>query len=75
MKTIMITTYPSMPDRYKVECNPGNGRRAFGRDAGNAGEAAAIAMSYATAEGGDYVILGHKAALDQIPYEIRMRRA
>lgn len=75
MKVIMIMTYASMPDRLKVECDPGRAKRTFGRDARNSGEAAAIAMSYATADGSDYVILGHKEALDQIPVDLRMRRS
>lgn len=75
MKVIMIMTYAAMPDRFKVECDPGEGKNSFWRDARNSGEAASIAMSYATADGSDYVILGHKEAVDQIPVDLRMRRA
>lgn len=72
MRTITITTYASMPSRFKV-WHSGGGKRSFGRDAaGGAGEAAAIAMEYART-GGPYVILGHKDALDMIPAELRFK--
>jgi hypothetical protein len=75
MRTITITTYASMPSRFKV-WHSAPGRRDFGRDAaGGAGEAAAIAIEYARATGGPYVILGHKEALDMIPAELRFKSA
>lgn len=72
MQTITITTYPSMPGRFRV-VSAGRGR-PVGRDASDPGEAAAIALNYA-AEVGAYVIVGNKAALDMIPAELRMKRA
>lgn len=71
MKTITITTYESMPGRFRVLSSE-FGKRPFGRDANGPGEAAAIAVEYAL-RGGSYVILGHKSALDQIPLEIRYK--
>jgi len=72
MKTITITTYESMPNRFKVLCSE-EGKRSFGRDAASgAGEAAAIAMEYAM-RGGPYIILGHKVALEMIPVELRCK--
>jgi len=73
MKTITITTYESMPNRFRVLCME-IGKRTFGRDAAGSGEAAAIAMEYAM-RGGSYVILGHKTAVDMIPSEIRCKSA
>lgn len=73
MKRITITTYPSMPDRFRVECEQ-PGRREFGRDARDAGEAAAIALQYANGAG-PYVILGPAVAVHQIPKELRARLA
>lgn len=67
MKTITITTYPSMPDRFRVVCvEPG--KRDMARDAQDAGEAAAVALNYAT---GSYVIVGIGSALGMIPQELR----
>lgn len=71
MRVIKITTYPSMPDRFRVEWDE-PGKRGAGRDARNAGEAAAAAMTYASAAS-RYVILGHDDALKQIPAEIRSK--
>ena len=73
MKTITITTYPSMPDRFRVDCKSDGEPQGFGRDAKNSGEAAAVAINYARDSGENYVILGHKAAVDQIPQELRSR--
>ena len=70
MKIITITTYPSMPGRYTVNCAEA-GKRTFERDARDAGEAAAVALNYAV---GEYVIVGCKAALDLIPPEMRYIR-
>lgn len=73
MRTITITTYASMPNRFRVWHSGGG--RSFGRDAvGGAGEAAAIAMEYART-GGPYIILGHKDALNMIPEELRYKAA
>lgn len=66
MRSITITTYSG---RFRVNCS-GGGQRSYGRDAWNAGEAAAIAVEYAN-NPGPYVILGHKDALDMIPVELR----
>lgn len=72
MRTITITTYPSMPDRYKVLCRV-PGKRDIGRDAKDAGEAAAVALNYAGL-GGAYAIVGEKVAIDLIPAELRISR-
>ena len=73
MRTITITTYASMPNRFKV-WHSAPGQRSFGRDAaGGAGEAAAIAMEYAMVSGGPYVILGHSEAVNMIPAELRFK--
>lgn len=71
MNTITITTYPSMPGRFRVSSNA-RGSRAVQRDAANAGEAAAIALEYAAAAA-SYVIVGHAAAIEQIPLELRSK--
>lgn len=73
MKTITITTYPSMPGRFSVEAKE-QGKRPVGRDAANAGEAAAIALQYASGSP-RYVILGHSAAVEMIPLELRSKLA
>ncbi len=70
MRTITITTYPSMPGRFRVQTND---RRALERDASNAGEAAAVALNYANASGKPYVIVGHQAAMALIPEQVRSR--
>lgn len=72
MRTITITTYPSMPGRYRVMCRT-PGKRDIGRDAKDAGEAAAVALDYAGL-GGAYVIVGKKDAIDFIPTELRIFR-
>lgn len=73
MRIITITTYQSMPWRYKV-MHKGIGRPVT-RDAIDSGEAAAIALNYIQLEPGDYVIVGEEKALSQIPAEIRTGRA
>lgn len=72
MRTITVTTYPSMPGRFRVQTND---RRPMERDAQNAGEAAAVALNYANASGQPYVIVGHQAALDLLPSQVRSRLA
>lgn len=42
------------------------------RDAANAGEAAAVAIEYAAAAD-QYVIVGHSAAVNQIPEKLRSK--
>ena len=71
MRTITITTYPSLPGRYRVE-HTGEGR-AFGRDTKDTGEAAAVALNYANSKSSAYVIVGHSEALAQIPAELRFK--
>ena len=60
-----------MPWSFRVE-HVGEGR-AFGRDAKNAGEAAAVALNYANSKSSAYVIVGHGEALAQIPAELRFK--
>lgn len=72
MKAITITSYPSMPWRYRV-FGPGPIKTRWERDAGDAGEAAAVALSYAGAIGAPYVIIGPRAVVDQIPVELRSK--
>lgn len=71
IRKITITTYPSMPGRYRVE-SAKEGARTVGRDARDAGEAAALALQYADGES-TYVIVGEKNAVDQIPAELRAK--
>lgn len=71
MRTITITTYPSMPGRFRID-HVGEGR-AYGRDAQDAGEAAAVALNYASSKTSPYVIVGNCKALDQIPEQLRHR--
>ena len=68
----VITTYPSMPWQFRVQ-GPGDGGRVQGRDCKNAGEAAAVAVNWATNVGRPYVIIGHDAALKLIPPEVRSK--
>lgn len=72
MNVITITTYPSMPGQFRVQ-GPGREGRAQGRDCKNAGEAAAVAVNWATNVGKPYVIIGHDAALKLIPAEVRSK--
>lgn len=59
-----------MPGRYKV-MHAEDGKRPMQRDARDPGEAAAVALDYATQHLGPYVILGTKAAVDMIPEPLR----
>ena len=71
MKTITITTYASMPGRYKIKCEV-PGRFPATRDAKDAGEAAAVALDYRGVNGsGPYVIVGTEKALALIPEGLR----
>lgn len=70
MRTITITTYASMPGRFRVQTND---RRPMERDAQNAGEAAAVALNYANASNEGYVIVGHTAAMNLLPMQVRSR--
>ena len=66
--TIKITTYQSMPWRFKIQAD--GERRTFGRDASDAGEAAAVALQYA-AGSKSYVIIGPDKAMQHIPASLR----
>lgn len=72
MNVITISTYPSMPWRFRVQGPVGRGR-LNGRDCSNAGEAAAVAIDWARNVGSPYVIVGHDAALKLIPPEVRSK--
>ncbi len=70
MNIITITTYPSMPWRFRVQ-GPVGSSRVQGRDCNDAGEAAAVAVNWANDVGKPYVIIGHDSALKLIPPEVR----
>jgi hypothetical protein len=73
MHVITITTYPSMPWQFRVQGPGGSRGRMQGRDCSNAGEAAAVAINWASNVGRPYVIVGHDAALKLIPPEVRSK--
>lgn len=70
MNTITITSYPSMPSRYRV-IGPGPIKTRWERDANCSGEAAAVAIQYAGAVKKPWVIIGPKEVMDMIPLECR----
>lgn len=72
MNVITISTYASMPHRFRVEGPTGRGR-VQGVDCANAGDAAAKAINWARNVGKPYCIVGHDAALKLIPEEVRSK--
>ena len=75
MNVITISTYPSMPWRFRVQGPTGRRGAISGRDCNNAGEAAAVAIDWARNLVGPYCIVGHDKAMAMIPPEIRTRTA
>ena len=73
MRVFTITTYPSMPGRYKVVGPAGRGSRAAQRDTNDPGEAAAQALDWALASPTPYVIIGKAEALNMVPPNLRSR--
>ena len=63
---ITVTKYPSMPGRYRGQCNPPKGR-AYGRDFFDEGDAAAWCVSEGMSYKEGYVIIAPAAVEDKIP--------
>jgi hypothetical protein len=63
----------SCPGGIRVTGPAGRGGRDVGRDTCDPGEAAAIALDWALAGGGPYVIVGMRKAMDHIPLQLRSR--
>lgn len=63
----------SCPGGIRVSGPAGRGGRDVGRDTCDPGEAAAIALEWALAGSGPYVIVGLQKAMDCIPMQLRQR--
>lgn len=75
IRVFTIKTYASMPSRFRVTGPAGRNGRAVGRDAKDAGEAAAIALDWALEKPMPYVIVGIESALAHIPEKLRHKDA
>lgn len=73
MRAFTIKTYPSMPGLFRVTGPAGRRGRAVGRDAKDAGEAAAVALDWALDKPGPYIIIGSEKAMAHIPKHLRSR--
>lgn len=69
MRTITITKSRSLPGQWNVT-HIGQ-KKEYKAATSNAGEAAAKALEYRNLEVGDYIIVGHDDAIEQIPKILR----
>jgi hypothetical protein len=70
MNTITVVSYASMPGRFRV-MGAGPIKTCMERDAGDPGEAAAVALQYARVTPKPWVIIGPKVVMDFLPHGAR----